>query len=512
MSSIFRRGAIAAFAALFILSIGAPSHAADDEASPIAPPAAAPLPIPKAQNAVTHRSATIGGRSISYTATAGTILLRDAKDEPSASVFYVAYVANGLGSTSHRPLTFSYNGGPGGSSALVHIGAFGPRMVMTTDGAATAPPPYRIVDNADSLLDKSDLVFVDAVGTGFSRLVGKGTAKQYYGVDQDGQAFEQFVRRYITANDRWNSPKYLLGESYGTTRSAVLAKMMQDDGIAVTGVTLMSTVLDFATLIPQPGGDEPYWMFLPTEAAVAAYHHKLDRDPGDVMSFVQTVRDYARGPYAAALARGTSLTATERDAVAAQLHGFTGLPADYFVRSKLRVTPDRFQKELLHSEQETVGRYDGRFTEFDLDPVADGADTDPSSDAVFGAFTAAFNQYVRSELHYKTEAKYEFLSRDVNRTWDWKRAGRGAGIVSVNVLDDLQAAMTQNPSLRVFSANGIYDLATPFFATEYSLAHIGLPPALQSHISYGYYPSGHMVYLNPSAHARLKNDLSVFYK
>ncbi len=472
-------------------------------------PSPAPLAVPHVPTAITHHTAHIGGREIRYTATAGTILLQNDKDEPNASVFYVAYAADGLGPRDRRPITFSYNGGPGGSSALVHMGAFGPRTVVTTNGAQTPPPPYDIVDNQDSLLVSSDLVFIDAVGTGFSRVVGKGTGKDFYGLDQDGRAFEQFIRRYITTNDRWNSPKFLAGESYGTTRSAILVKMLQDDGIAVSGVTLMSNVLDFATLEGGPGDDLPYWLYLPSEAAVAAFHNKLSAKPSDINAFLASVRSFASGPYASALARGASLPKPERDAIAAQLATYTGLPVDYLERSNLRVPPERFEKTLLGPGERTVGRYDARFSAFDLDPIADSAEFDPSSDAIFAAFTASFNRYVREELHYRTEAEYMFLSYDVNKAWDFKRKDANT---FVDVSGDLATALTQNSYLRVFSANGLYDLATPFFATEYSLLHLGINPALQSHIGYGYYPSGHMVYLNPVAHAALARDLAAFYR
>ncbi len=503
MASLSRIAALCC--GLLLLPYAAAAAAAPDPA-----PSATPQPLPKVQTAVTHHTARIGGRTVGYTATAGAIVLTNEKNEPAASMFYVAYTADGLGLKARRPLTFAYNGGPGGSSALIHLGALGPRMVVTTNAATTPPPPYDIVDNTSSLLDTSDLVFVDAVGTGFSRLGGHGLAKDFYGVDEDGHAFEQFIRRYITVNGRWNSPKYLAGESYGTMRSVVLGKMLQDDGIVLNGITLISTVLDFSTLIDAPGNDEPYWLYLPTEAAVAAYHRRLPTVPADVPAFLQTVRAFAQGPFLQALAKGAALPANERDAVARQLHEYTGLTLDYLIRSNLRVPPGRFEKALLGGTDETVGRYDGRFREFDTDPISDSADSDPSSDAVFGAFTAAFNRYVHEELHYDTDAKYEFLSADVNRDWRWNR-GENSSPIAVNVESDLREEMTANPYLRVFSANGIYDLATPFFATEYSLAHLGVNPALQSHISYGYYPAGHMIYLNPVAHAALKADLAQFY-
>jgi carboxypeptidase C (cathepsin A) len=473
-------------------------------------PESAVLPIPAVPNAVTHHQAVIGGRTIHYAATAGTILLTDAKDQPVASVFYVAYTAENLGPSARRPITFAYNGGPGGSSALIHLGAFGPRTVVTTNAAATPPAPYAIVDNNDSLLAATDLVFIDAVGTGFSRIVGHGTPKDFYGVEQDGRAFEQFIRRYITANDRWNSPKYLAGESYGTTRSVVVGDMLQHDGISLNGITLISTVLDFATLESAAGNDEPYWLYLPSEAAVAAYQHKIATPP-DMPAFLRDVRAFARGPFLNALAQGANLLPDARAAIAAQLHAYTGLPVDYLVRSNLRVEPERFQKELLAGSDETVGRYDGRFRGLDIDPMSDGAETDPSSEAVFGAFTASFNRYIRDELKYRTDAEYRFLSGEVNEHWQWYR-GQQTSPTATNVAPDLRDALTANPYLRVFSANGIYDLATPFFATEYSLAHLGLNPTLQSHITYGYYPAGHMIYLNPVAHAELTADLERFYR
>ncbi len=479
-------------------------------AAPEPAPSAAPA-VPKVITAITHHTAQIGGRAVRYTATASSIVLTNAKDQPTASVFYVAYTADDLGPKSRRPITFAYNGGPGGSSALIHLGAFGPRTVVTANAATTAPPPYAIVDNANSLLDSSDLVFIDAVGTGFSKIVGQGTAKDFYGVDADGHAFEQFIRRYITTNDRWNSPKYLAGESYGTARSVVVGDMLQNDGIVLSGITLISTVLDFSTLIAQTGNDEPYWMYVPSEAAVASFHHKLSPEPSDLPAFLRAARAFAQGPYVQALAKGATLSPAERDAIAAQLHLYTGLPVDYLVRSQLRVTPERFEKQLLGTTQETIGRFDGRFREFDLDPMTDGADTDPSADAVFGAFVASFNRYVRDELHYVTDDTYAFLNGDVGSHWQWQR-GEGTSPVGVYLGSDLRDQMTANPYLRVFSANGLYDLATPFFATEYSLQHIGGNPALQSRIGYGYYPAGHMIYLNPVAHAALKADLARFYR
>lgn len=502
------RTARAAAIAVTLLFLG---PAATLGASPEPNPSSSPAPATSVPAAVTHHVARIGSRTFRYTATAATIVLTNAKDEPTASVFYVAYVADDAGPVERRPMTFAYNGGPGASSAFIQLGAFAPRMVVTTNAATTPPAPYAIVDNPDSLLDLSDLVFIDAVGTGFSRTLGHATGKDFYGIDQDGRAFEQFIRRYISANRRWNSPKYLAGESYGTLRSAVLAKLLQDDGISLRGITLISTVLDYNTITAQPGNDLPYWLYLPTEAAVAAYHHKSATSPSDVMAYLQTVRAFAQGPFLGGLAKGTELAGAERDALAARLHAYTGLPVDYLVRSRLRVEPERFEKQVLGSTQETVGRYDGRFRGYDQDPIADSAQTDPTADAITPAFTAAFNAYVREELGYTSDAHYEFLSDEANRQWQWYR-GDSSTPTATNASNDLRDALTLNPYLRVFSANGIYDLATPFFAAEYSLHHLGINAALQPHITFGYYPAGHMIYLNPVAHAALKADLQNFYR
>jgi carboxypeptidase C (cathepsin A) len=486
-----------------------PSPVPSESASPSSSASATPTPVPRENTIVTHHTATIAGKRIAYTATAGTLLLRDATGAPTASIFYIAFTADHRGPVSERPLTFAYNGGPGGSSALIDIGALGPRMVQTVNGAATPPAPYAMVDNTDSILDKTDLVFIDAPGTGFSRIVGSSKPKDFYGVEADGEAFAQFIRRYITRFNRWNSPKYLAGESYGTTRSVVLAKMLHDEGIDVNGLILIGTVLDFATLTPQPGNDLPYSLFLPTEAAVAAYYHKLPSDPGDLKAFLQNVRAFASGPYAEALAKGSGLSSSEKNAIAQKLHADTGLSVDYLLRSNLRVRPAQFRKQLLGAEDRTVGRYDARFSEFALQPTRSSAHTDPAANATFSAFTATMNDYVRDELQFRTNAKYIFLNDNVNHQWDWK-TGLAWSAGATNVSDDLRDVLTENPYLRVFVAAGLYDMATPFYAAEYSMQHLGLAPELQSHIAFAYYRSGHMAYLNPQAHAQLKRDLDAF--
>jgi carboxypeptidase C (cathepsin A) len=456
---------------------------------------------------VTKHTIALHGTELAYTATAGTLLVRDAGDEPIGSFFYVAYTKDGENAGS-RPLTFLYNGGPGSSSVWLHMGSLGPKRVPTPDGAITRPAPYELVDNPQTLLDRSDLVFVDAMGTGFSRLAGKGTPKLFYGIDEDGAAFTKFIRRYITLNDRWNSPKFLFGESYGTTRSAVLAADLEEAGISLSGVTLLSTVLDFNLLSPAPGEDLAYVGFMPTQAAVAWYHDKIPNKPS-LAAFVAAAKAFADGAYAQALMRGDALGEGERHAIASRLASFLGIDPSFILNANLRVSPERFEKELLRSEHRTIGRLDGRFEGYDADSAGEAPEYDPTSSVITAAFTAEFNRYVRDDLGYKSDTDYLTTNYGVvNHDWSFKH-GNDWGAPSV--VDDLRRAMTRNPHLRVFSASGYYDLATPFFATDYTLAHLGLPAELRAHITYGYYESGHMVYLHPQALAALRHDLEGFY-
>ena len=465
---------------------------------------------PPERSVRTHHAIAIDGQTIPYTATAGTILLRGERHEPTASVFYVAYTKDGA-AQDRRPLTFCYNGGPGSSTIWLHMGSIGPKRVVTPDAQAAPAAPFALRDNPSSLLDKTDLVFVDAVGTGFSRVVGKGSGKMFWGVDEDVAAFGQFIERYVTQNGRWNSPKFLFGESYGTTRSANLVNYLQNRGMAFNGVTLVSTVLNFATLIPQSGNDLPYIAFLPTQAAAAWYHNRLPQRPADLGAFLADVRRFAGGDYADALIKGDSISASQRSAIVAALHRYTGLSEEYIRESKLRIPPDRFEKELFRGSEETLGRLDSRFLGYDLDVMGDSPDYDPSDVAVSGTFVGAFNNYIRNTLHYASDEHYYPTHYDVvNRGWNWNRGPRSRP-TATNVADDLQEAMTKNPHLRVFSANGYYDFATPFYGTEYTLSHLSLPAALQSHITYGFYESGHMIYLHTPALAKLKSDLSRFY-
>jgi len=482
-----------------------------------------PEPPPPERAVVTAHSVSIGGHSVAYKATAGTLLIRDDKDRADASMFYVAYTADEKDS-SRRPVTFLYNGGPGSASIWLHMGSFGPLRVATASPAATAPAPYQLVPNADSLLDKTDLVFVDAIGTGFSKGLRKEKSKddkdehdspdnpnkRFWGTDQDIAAFGRFIQRYVTVNKRWNSPKFLFGESYGTPRSAGLAKYLEDSGVALNGVVLLSSILNYGSRLP--GLDNDYVNLLPTFAATAWYHNKLANKPATLEPFLTQVREFARSDYAVALNKGQDLSDAERDAIAQRMSAYTGISVAYLKEANLRVSQPRYRKELLRDERRTLGRYDGRFEGFDTDAAGENPESDPSDTAIRGAFTAAFNDYLARDLNYSSDVPC-VVGANAIQDWDWKHKLRGQqrpAPVPITV-SDLGDAMRTNPHLKVLSANGYFDLATPFFATEYDLGHMDIDPKLRSNLTFTYYPSGHMVYLNLDALKQFKQDLAKFY-
>jgi carboxypeptidase C (cathepsin A) len=473
------------------------------------------LPIPKEESSLTHHQVKIGDQDIAYTATAGNLLIRNGED-PVASMFYVAYTRDDVTNLEHRPVTFFYNGGPGSSTIWLHMGSFGPRIVETANAEPTGPAPYHLENNNDSLLDRSDLIFIDAVGTGFSKIVGKGDGTNFWSVDGDVESFGKFITRYITLNHRWNSPKFLFGESYGTTRSAALVYFLQNQGMSFNGVVLLSSVLDFETLW-SPGLDEPLVNALPTYAAIAWFHDKLPNKPADLGAFLQQARDFASGDYAQALAKGQSLSADQEDAVAAKLSEFTGLSAQYLKEANLRVNPSRFRKELLRDERRTVGRYDARFEGIDFDAAGETPTYDASEAAIMGAFTAALNGYLADELNYSNAAPYEVIGGKVSpRTWDFKHKlpeylDYPIPFPLPYVVEDLAQTMRENPHLKVLSANGYFDLATPFFGTERDIHHMELDSSLRNNVTFTYYPSGHMVYLNPDARKAFRADLGKFF-
>jgi carboxypeptidase C (cathepsin A) len=480
-----------------------PAAAAHDTGSRGAPGAA-----PKEDSSVTQHTIRIGGQTISYRAMAATMLLKDTSGAPIGSLYYTAYTRNDTRDPSQRPLAFVYNGGPGAASAWLHMGAFGPRRIVTSDAAPTPPPPYRLVDNANSLLDVTDMVFIDPIGTGFSKPVGRGTGKDFWGIDEDAKSLQQFVAQYVSRNGRWNSPKYLIGESYGTTRSAVLVNRLQsDEGMDFNGVVLISSVLDFETLTFSPGHDVSYVLYLPSYAATAAYHHVIPQ-PANLTAFLDTVRQYAAGPYAAALAKGSALAAEERQGVLRRLSAYTGLSADYLDKANLRVSLGQYMAELQRAHGLVTGRLDARFTGPEVNLLRENAPSDPQSDAITGAFTAAVNSYLRDELKYGGDQRYA-VGGDVR--WNWNRGAREGGWRGTPYVgSDLADAIVSNPSLRVEVENGYYDMATPFYATEYTMDHLGLRPDLRSHITLKYYDAGHMMYLHEADLAQLKSNIAQF--
>lgn len=469
-------------------------------------------PIPKQTKSVTQGSVTINGKTIHYTATAGSILLRNDKNQPTASMFYVAYTKDGANAKT-RPVTFLYNGGPGSSSIWLEMGAFGPVRIVVSDAKPTPPPPYDIVPNQYSLLDKSDLVFIDAVSTGYSRVVGKATGKDFWGVDQDVASFGQFIKRYITENNRWNSPKYLLGESYGTTRSANLADWLQGQGVALNGVVLQSTILNYGDTMA--GTDLEYITYLPSYAAIAWYHNKLPNKPAKLAPFLEKVRSFARGEYADALFQGSSLPQAQYNDVLAKLHQYTGLSNQFLKNTNLKVSPTQFRAELLRDEDRILGRYDARYEGINSDNAQAFPEYDPSDTSIGPAYTAAWSWYIANKLKYKTNETYRVSGGSVIRNWDWHHRLPGRRTFRTPPLPDVAAnlgdAMRKNPHLKVFSANGYFDLATPFFKTEYDLNQLNLPPTIYKNIHFHYYPSGHMIYLHVPALAQYKADLAKFY-
>lgn len=488
--------------ALALAVMAMPAHAAEKTDKPDSAPVTA-----KERTVVTHHTAEINGRTIRYTATAGTQFLKDDKDKPIASLFYVAYTRDGVRHPEKRPIIYIFNGGPGSSSVWLHLGAFGPRKVVFDDAEQPAPAPYTITDNADSLLDVADLVFIDPVGTGYSRTLGDAKAKQFLGVKQDLKSVGEFIRLYATRHERWNSPKYLAGESYGTTRAAALVNYLQNnDGMYFNGVVLISSILNFQTADFGTGNDLPYITFLPTYAATAWYHKALKNRPDDLEAFLKDARHFAETEYASALMKGARLTDAERHKVAEDMATYTGLDAGFIEESNLRVNIFRFTKELLRDRRRTVGRLDSRYTGIDHDAAGETFEHDPSYTAILGPYTAALNTYMRDELGFDEDREYEILSGKVNQQWDWDTGDEGY----LNVADDLREAMSKNTHLKLYVGAGYYDLATPFFAAEYTMDHLGLEPELQPHVQIHYFKAGHMVYVHPDSLDKLSKSLRGF--
>lgn len=454
----------------------------------------------------TKHQIMINGQPVVYKATAGTLILKDDKCKPKASMFYISYTKEGTTNLGDRPITFCFNGGPGSSSVWLHLGILGPKRVFLNDNG-DALPPYHLVDNEFSILDTTDLVFIDPISTGFSRAIPADTAKQFHGVEEDIKSVAEFIRLYLTRNQRWESPKFIAGESYGTTRAAGLAGYLHDEYFIYTnGLILISTVLNFQSIDFTAGNDLSYLLFLPTYTATAWYHKKLS--PELQANFGDTIRaasEFVTNDYSLALFKGDLLPPTERKRIVNELSRFTGLSPEYIDRSNLRIEMMRFAKELLRDQKRTVGRFDSRFKGIDADAVGERFEYDPSADAIFGAFTSTLNQYVETDLKWTKDAHYKILTSV--QPWNY-----GNGNQYLNVAETLRGVMTKNPYLRVFVANGYYDLATPYFATEYTFNHLGLDATLMNHVTMKHYEAGHMMYIYRPALIKLKQDLASYFE
>jgi carboxypeptidase C (cathepsin A) len=470
----------------------------------------------------TKHTVVIGGQAVTYTVTTGTLVLKEETEgkgdkagasegeKAKASVFFIAYTRDEAPGQAKRPVTFSFNGGPGSSSVWLHLGVLGPRRVVMTDIGDLPPPPYTLADNEYSLLDVTDLVFIDPVSTGFSRPVAGEKAKDFHGFKKDIESVGDFIRLYTTRYGRWLSPKFLIGESYGTTRAGGLSGYLQErHGLYLNGLMLVSVVLNFQTLDFNPGNELPYVLFLPTYTATAWYHRRLAPElQSDLRAAITESERFAANEYTLALMRGDALPAEERARIVAQLARLTGLSPEYIERTDLRINSLRFVKELLRERRRTVGRLDSRFTGIDRDAAGESFETDPSYTNIIGPYTAAFNHYVRNELKFESDLPYEILSFAVNRNWSYAEHENEY----VNVADTLRRAMTSNPHLKVFVANGYYDLATPHFATEYTFNHLGLDPSLRGNVSMAHYEAGHMMYIHMPSLAKMKADLAAFIR
>jgi carboxypeptidase C (cathepsin A) len=473
-------------------------------------------PEDKPKLSETSHSVTVNGTSLDYTATAGTLPIKDAEGKTTANIFYIAYTRVKTGSKTpvatedraHRPITFAFNGGPGSSSVWMHMGLLGPKRVKLAEDGSALPPPYSLVDNEWSLLDETDLVFIDPVGTGYSRATKPDEAKKFWGVQEDAQSVAEFIRLYVTTHERWTSPKFLIGESYGTTRAAALSgELATRHRMNLNGIMLLSTVLNFQTIWGGKGNDLPHVLYLPSYTAVAWHHKKLaaDLQAMPLPDVLKIAEEFATHEYNHALIMGTALSAADRRAVLAQMARLTGLSASYLDRADLRPGLQRFAGELLRDKGLQVGRFDGRYTSYLRDRLSDGAETDPSGDAVFSVFASTFNDYVRGELKFEEDKPYEILG-GIGK-WNW-----GAENEFVDVTSILATAMTRNPFLKVHVSCGYTDMATPYFATRYTFQHMGLPEPLRKNLSMDDYSAGHMMYLNLSDLKKQKADLAKFIR
>ncbi len=433
--------------------------------------------------------------------------IKNRDGETEARIFFMAYTLDGVGDRHQRPLTFSFNGGPGSASVWLHLGCIGPRRIPMNPDGTMPPPPYALVDNQQTWLDQSDLVFIDPVGTGYSRAARPELASKFFGLQGDIESVGEFIRMYLTRYERWTSPLFLAGESYGTTRASALSGYLISRGIALNGIVLISTIMNFETTDFASGNDLAYVMFLPSYAATAWYHKKLPRDlqSKSVQKVVAEAEEWAANDYTLALEKGDRLTSQERQEVVSKLSHYTGLDAKFIDNANMRVSLNFFRKELLRDEKRSIGRLDARFKGYDSSYVTAGPDFDASEAAIRPPYTSTFNNYVRTELGYKTDVEYYILGGGITSPWNW---GTNNGYVDTSVA--LRTALAQNPYLKIFVAMGYYDMATPYFAVQYTLHHISLDPVLLKNFSTGYYEAGHMMYIDEKQLGRLRADVGQF--
>lgn len=463
-----------------------------------------------AQTVTTQHRVTVAGKVIPYTATTGFMDLRDEDGTLKAKMFYTAYTRDDIRDKAARPITYTFNGGPGSSSVWLHMGGLGPKRVVLSEIGEMTAPPFTYVDNEYTWLDETDLVFIDPVSTGFSRAADEKNAKDYHGYNEDIRAVGEFIRLYTTQNLRWGSPKYLAGESYGTTRAAGLSDYLQSRyGMYINGVMLISSIMDFSTARFSRGHQLPYVLFLPTYTATAWYHKKLAPDLQlNLWKTLNEVRDFATNEYSVALMKGDQLSTEDRNRVVASLVRYTGLSREYIEETNLRIEIGRFTKELTRDAGHSVGRLDSRMKAWEYDSAGERYEFDPSYDAtIYGPYSGAFNDYVRRDLKFESDLPYEILTGRV-RPWNYNNVQNQF----LNVAETLRGAMHENPHLRVWIANGYYDLATPFFATEYTINQMNLHPSLRKNISMTYYESGHMMYIHMPSLIQFKKDFVTFIR
>jgi carboxypeptidase C (cathepsin A) len=466
-----------------------------------------PSPSPEEPPVVTHHEIRAGGRLLRYTATAGMMPIKNRDGETEARMFFTAYTLDDAGAGAQRPLTFSFNGGPGSASVWLHMGAIGPKRVrMNADGTMPAPP-YELVDNEHTWLTQSDLVFIDPVGTGYSRAVRPELASKFFGLQGDIESVGEFIRLYLTRYERWTSPLFLAGESYGTTRASALSGYLIDRGVAFNGIMLISTIMNFETTNFAQGNDIAYVLFLPSYAATAWYHKKLPSDlqAKPVAEVAAEAERWASNEYTLALEKGDKLSGAERQDVVAKMARLTGLSPQFVDNANLRVSLNLFRKELLRAERRSIGRLDARFKGYDSNLASDSPDYDPSEAAIRPPYTSTFNNYVRKDLNYKNDLEYYILGGGIWSPWNW---GTNNNYVDTSIA--LRNALAKNPYLKVFVAMGYYDMATPYYAADYTIHHISLDPILLRNISTGHYEAGHMMYIDEKSLARMRADIGKF--